>query len=164
MHDFDLDTIARLVGAASTRRKALGSAVASVVAGLGVASVLGGEGIRAKKKRKKKKDCTLWFLSGGSDPNTKIRVDDDLTVFRNGQIVFKDDDGGSDSHCPIFFRARRGSQLRIVAFDAEADCHELSPLHLHCLTGGSPRKLSDGVPETCPNVAVGKFFDETFTI
>lgn len=160
-----LDFFARHAAMDASRRSALKSALASALAGLGIAS-LAPEESGAKKKRKR--GCRHWLLSGAPEPSSpipRIRVDDDLTIFLNGQILFQDDDAGSSSVGPFLFEARKGDRLRFVAVDTDPDCHELSPLFLRCACGGgSRRKLSDGVPETCPNVAVGTFFDETFTI
>jgi hypothetical protein len=141
---------------------------ASALAALGVAALFGAEEAGAKKKNKKKnRGCREWIMSGAPDslsPIPRIHVDDDLTIFLNGQILFQDEDSESTSFGPLIFRARRGDRLRFVAVDTGPNCHELSPIFLRCACGGSPRKLSDGVPEACPQVAVGEFFDETFTI
>ncbi len=163
MDNASFDTLARLTAADTSRRGALRSAFASVLAGFGAAALLETREAAAKKKKKKKR-LRRWLLSGGPDPTAEIEVDDDLKVLRNGQIVFEDDDGGDDSHDPIAFKARKGDRLKIVAFDAQANCHRLSPLYLHPESGGAPRKLSDDIPLTCPNVAVGTFFHETFRI
>ncbi|MGH2617746.1 MAG: hypothetical protein ACRDJC_21165 [Thermomicrobiales bacterium] len=160
MRRSSFDALTRLIVAEISRRGVLTTPLAA----FGVASMLGAENAAAKKKRKKKKRLRQWILSGGPDPTEEIEVDDDLKVLRNGQIVFEDDNGGDDSHDPIAFKARKGDRLKIVAFDAQANCHRLSPLYLHPESGGSPRKLSDDVPLTCPNVAVGEFFHETFRI
>lgn len=159
-------TIARRAATDASRRTALKSAVASALAGLGIASR--GPGEAGARKKKRKRGCRHWLLSGAPDsssPIPRIHIDDDLTIFLNGRILFQDDDPGSSSVGPFLFEARRGDRLRVVAVDTDPDCHELSPLVLRCACGrGSPRTLSDGDPETCPNVAVGEFFDETFTI
>lgn len=165
MDSASFDTLARVTAADTSRRGALSSAFASALAALGIAS-LGAQAAGAKKK-KKKKGCRQWILSGApgaSSPIPRLQVDDDLTIFLNGQILFQDEDEGSSSVGPFLFAARKGDRLRFVAVDTAPDCHELSPLFLRCGCGGPPRKLSDGVPENCPNVAVGEFFDETFRI
>jgi hypothetical protein len=164
MESSSFDTLAR-IAADRSRRDVLRSAFASALAGLGTASL--GAKAASAKKRKKRRGCRQWLLSGAPEPSSpipRIRVDDDLTVFLNGQILFQDDDAGSSSVGPFLFAAKRGDHLRFVAVDTDPDCHELSPLFLRCACGGPPRKLSDGVPETCPDVAVGEFFNETFTI
>jgi hypothetical protein len=155
------DTLARFFATDGPRRHVL----ASALAGIGAAALLGAQESAAKKKGKKKKRCRHWILSGGPDPTEEIFVDDDLTVFKNGQIVFQDEEEGWSTIAPIHFTARKGATLTIVAVDTDPNCHQLSPLYLQCKRkGGSPRKLTDGVPETCPNMAVGEFFNETFTI
>jgi hypothetical protein len=156
--------LAQLAAAGTSRRGVVTSAFASVLAGLGTG--LFGAG-KAGAKKKKKRGCRQWILSGppdASSPIPRIQVDDDLTIFLNGQILFQDEDEGSSSVGPFLFEARKGDRLRVVAVDTDPDCHELSPLFLRCGCGGPPRKLTDGVPETCPNDAVGEFFNETFTI
>jgi len=165
MDSSSFERCARRVTAETSRRSVVTSAFASALAGFGGAAWLDPIETAAKKKRKKKKRCRHWILSGGSDPTAEIFVDDDLKVLRNGQAIIDDHDGLSSTIDPIHFTARKGAKLRIVAFDALANCHELSPLYLQCKgRGGSPRKLTNGVPETCPNEAVGEFFNETFTI
>jgi hypothetical protein len=166
MDGSSLDTLARRAAANPSRRGVLSSAAASALTGLAAAALLGAEATRAKKRRKKQ-GCRRWILSGAPESSSSIprfQVDDDLTIFLNGQMLFQDEDPGSSSVGPFLFEARKGDRLRIVAVDTDPDCHELSPLFLRCACRGSSRKLSDGVPETCPNVAVGEFFDETFTI
>ena len=158
------DRLARLAAVDTSRRGVVTSALASAFVGLSGAVSLDPIETAAKKKRKKKR-CRKWILSGGPDPTEEIVVDDDLKVLRNGQIVFEDADGDSGDHDPIHFSARKGAKLRIVAFDAQALCHELGPLYLHCEGKGRlRRKLTDGVPYTCPNEAVGEFFNKTFTV
>ena len=164
----EASSFARLaqLAAAASRRGALKSVLASTLVGLGSASLLSVEETGAKK-RKRKDECRLCILSSGpyqSAQIPRISVDDDLTVFLNGQILFQDEDEGSSTVGPFVFAGRRGDRLRIVAVDTDPDCHELSPLFLRCGCGDTPRKLSDGVPEECPDIAVGEFFDETFTI
>ena len=160
--------LARLAAAHGSRRGVLTSSLGSTLTSLGAASLRGAEETRAKKKRKKKRGCSQWILSGSPDSSSPIPrffVDDDVTVFVNGQIVFQDEDEGSGSVGPLLFEARRGDRLRIVAVDIDTDCYELSPLYLRCACGGPPRKLSDGVPEVCDNQEpAGEFFNETFTI
>lgn len=161
-------TLARLTAAGATRRGALRSVFAAALAGFGVAALPDAEEAGAKKNNKNRNEgCREWILSGAPDafsPIPQIRVDDDLTIFLNGQILFEDDDPGSSRFGPLIFRARRGDRLRFVAVDTDPACHALSPLYLRCACGGPSRKLSDGVPEACPGVAVGEFFAETFTI
>ncbi len=105
------------------------------------------------------------ILAGGPAPTTSILVDDDLRLELNGQVIFNDNNGLASTIPPIPFQARNGDSLRIVATDALAFCHRLSPLYLHAAVGGAAQTLDAvGVPLTCPGVAVGVFYDETFTI
>ena len=105
------------------------------------------------------------ILSGGPTPTTSLSVDDDLRVELNGQVIFNDNNGLFSVIPPIGFQARNGDSLRVVATDALAFCHELSPLYLHVLASGAVQTLdADGFPGGCPGVAVGVFYDQTFTI
>jgi hypothetical protein len=111
-------------------------------------------------------------LSGGSDPSAGISVDDDLTVFVNGEAVFVDDDGIDESElsrgafAPITLRLKNGDLLRIVAADVAPGCRELSPqltLH-HTLPDGTPRsQLIGGYPRQC-DFTGGVFSDKVVVV
>lgn len=170
MDGYQFDELGREQGARATRRGALG--IVAGFAGLGIAGLarLGDAGARKKKKKGKRKPvgCRVWVLAGEADPNgpdAHIRVDDDLTVSVNGQVVARNNDGQFSEVGPYIFSAKAGDQLRIVATDVGPGWHELDPLFLRCASGGSARKLSDGFTrtESFPDPA-GTFFDETFTI
>ena len=150
------DDLTRSLAAPASRRRALklfgGGA-------LGAALGLLGRG----EARAYPNTCRRFVLSGGRRPDQGIYVDDDLEVRLNGVPILLDENALSDTHPPITFRARAGNRLRIIATDAEPFCHHLDNLYLHCRTGGAPRRLSNEI-SGCPDVAVGKFFDKTFTI
>jgi hypothetical protein len=115
------------------------------------------------------KTCERFLLSGSKNPKREIDVDDDLIVFLNGESIFRDRDRVIGINLvaiePIRFRANVGDKLRIVAKDGEGPCRSLSPLWLHCREGGSPRRLTVGVAESCVDGRPPrKFFDETFKI
>jgi len=156
------DRLTRLVATRAPRRRVIASALTAIGATRLLAA--GGAEAQTKVAGKKKNRCRKWILSGGRDPGRDNFVDDDVKVLVNGEVVFEDDDGEWGAFGPLTISARKGDRLRIIAEDDQADCHRLEPLWLRCKRGGSPRRLSNGVPETCPGVAVGVFFDETFTI
>jgi hypothetical protein len=109
---------------------------------------------------------TCWVLAGGDDPfgpAARIRVDDDLTVFVNGQVVARDDDGQAGDIGPFVFPAEPGDTLRIVATDVGAGSRELGALHLWSASSGA-RNLTDGVSRTSSPQPAGTFFDESFDI
>lgn len=113
--------------------------------------------------------CRRFTLSGGKKRGKEIDVDDDLSVYVNGDRIFRDEDGviGIDLEAiePIKFRARVGDRLRIVATDGEGPCRSLSALWLHCKDGGEARRLTSGVAETCREGRPARtFFDETYRI
>jgi hypothetical protein len=165
------DAVLHTLASATSRRGALG--VLAGATGFGAFGLAWHSTTEARKKKKKRKpkpaSCRVWVLAGAEDPNAPdahIRVDDDLTVSVNGQVVAKDDNGMFTEHAgPFVFSAQTGDQLRIVATDVQAGAHELGALYLRCAGGGTARKLSDGFPRTeqFPQPA-GTFFDETFTI
>jgi hypothetical protein len=105
-----------------------------------------------------------WVLAGSADPfgpNARIRVNDDLTVSVNGQVVARDDDGHPSEVGPFIFPAQPGDELRIVATNAEGDTGELGALFVwHA--GGSARDVSDHVtPSPQPP---GPFVDFTVSL
>lgn len=110
-----------------------------------------------------------YTLSGGLSPSEKLVVDDDITVYVNGNAVFVDDDGfwtgdswGRQTYrgAPITFQASPGDTIRIVATNPGGVYIRLSPLYLH--TAGQSMKLTDGVPKQSSNTYT--FFDKSFTI
>jgi hypothetical protein len=110
---------------------------------------------------------SCWALAGSADPfgpDARIRVDDDLSVFVNGQVVAQDDDGRFSEVGPFIFSAQPGDQLRVVATDGQAGWRELGALYLWSAGGGGARNLSSGVPRTASPQPAGTFFDQTFPI
>ena len=152
-----LDRLARSPARCTTRR----GAVRLLGGGLVGALLATGRGRPAAALAPRR----AYILSGGPDQTDTIFVDDDLTVLRNGNVVFKENDEGSSTVLPISFRARRGDVLRIRARNAQS-CIELSPLYLHRVSDGNVRKLHRGIPFDCSSAAsrVGVFFDKRYTI
>lgn len=111
-------------------------------------------------------------LSGSADPSEGVSVDDDLTVYVNGEPTFVDEDLVDESSLgcgalpPIRLTLQNGDAVRIVATDRAAPCRELSPgLTLH-------RLLADGTVVSQPvggydrrcDFSGGVFYDRTLTV
>jgi hypothetical protein len=107
-----------------------------------------------------------FILSGGSDPTTPLRADDDMQVFLNGQIILDDTNGITSEITPLLFRAQPGDILRVIGINVQPVCISLRPLYLHLAgSSGQPQVLdADGVPQSCADHQPGIFYDETFTI
>jgi hypothetical protein len=162
MDEATMDGLARRLAGRTHRRSALRGVGGALAGGVLAALRLGPT--RAYSDR-----CERFSLSAGKNPNKEIDVDDDLTVYLNGERIFRDNDGvigiGLEPIEPIHFRAKVGDKLRVVAKDGQGPCRSLSPLWLHCRDGGSPKKLTNGVDEDCKDGRPPRtFFDETFRI
>lgn len=108
-----------------------------------------------------------WVLAGSADPfgpDARIRVDDDLSISVNGQVVAKDDDGTAGEVGPFIFTAQPGDSARVVATDVGAGWRELGALYLGLASGGNAKSISPGVARTESPQAAGVFFDQTFKI
>ena len=123
--------------------------------------------------------CGLEYtLSGGPQPSNNVKVDDDLTVYVNGNIKFIDDDhtwtidpNARWKGTPIKFEARPGDKLRIVAKNTHGHYDlwlfrspnpvELSELYIY--VDGNSVKLTNGVSHS-DYADDSVFFDETYTL
>lgn len=105
-------------------------------------------------------------LSGGSDPNETIGVDDDLQVFLNGKSIFNDDDEFAQDIPPIEFSEKQGNRLRVVASNSElfGGHEQIDPLYLHCDATGETQVLDPNGFEAAEGPPGEVFYDETFTI
>jgi hypothetical protein len=162
MDETRLDDLARRLAGRANRRGA-----ARGLGGLLAGGVLTALGVGAASAYND--NCERFTLSAGKNPNKEIDVDDDLTVYLNGERIFRDNDGvigiGLEPIEPITFRAEVGDRLRIVAKDGQGPCRSLSPLWLHCRDGGSPKRLTQGVKEDCKDGRPPRtFFDQTYRI
>jgi hypothetical protein len=108
--------------------------------------------------------CKKWSLSGGVDPNTPISVDDDLLVKSGKTVLVEEANGIATNVPPIHFKAKRGQRLRVTATNVVVRCQSLSPISIHCETGGSPRRLTAGVAELCEDEPADVFFNKRFEI
>ena len=109
---------------------------------------------------------TCWVLAGDEDPfgpSARIKVDDDLTISVNGQVVARNNDERAGEIGPFVFPAEPGDELRVVATDVQAGFRELGSLYLWS-AGSGGRELSDGIARTASPNAAGTFFDESFEI
>lgn len=113
--------------------------------------------------------CTAFILSGGLSPTETIGVDDDLTLYLNGTVIYVNNDGQASELAPIPFTAQNGDMLRVVATDVDPFCRGIDPLYLHCATTGAVQVLdADGQLDGCapPGTRPANFvfYDQTFTI
>ena len=152
------DNVARALATGASRRRAL-----RLLGGLGAAA-LAVAGRRSADAYPS--SCTSFILSGGPDPDDQICVDDALRVRVNGVVIYRDPDNVASCVSPIAFNASTGSTLRVIARDVIANCRSLSPLYLHCATGGKSRFLHRGVPAFCVQSGweAGVFYNRSFII
>ncbi len=112
------------------------------------------------------------LLSGGPTSTAGISIDDDLSVYVNGVLIFADNNLRDNSQFgygalqPIVFSAKNGDVVRVVGTDAAAGgCRDLSPLYIHRVADGAVQVLDPvGVQKTCNAEGGGVFYDKTFTI
>lgn len=108
-----------------------------------------------------------YILSGGSDPNAGIFVDDILRVTVDGVQVAEVHQGGRccTPASPIRFTASTGGSLTVVAQDAN-DCYSLESLYLRKADGSCLMQLTDGISgPSCGQEPPGQvFFNQTFTL
>lgn len=106
-----------------------------------------------------------YILSGGPDPKTNMAADDNLDIYLNGQILYKDPIRyGVFDVAPQRFSAKPGDIIRIVAYDYYGVLEWLSPIWLHDVMTGQKTKLTDGVPGQRVTKWGEVFFDQTFVI
>jgi hypothetical protein len=106
-----------------------------------------------------------FYILPSEVPEGWWSVDDDVTVYLNGKIIFEDKNKATDAFQPLNFEAKSGDQLRIAATDSAGTCHYLTPLKISIgnfnmpLSGTSIRQVCDYLaPSTTP------FFDQTYTL
>jgi hypothetical protein len=103
-------------------------------------------------------------LSGEGSAGGGIAVDDDLSVYLNGALVFVDANSHADLLAPPVFSVRNGDVLRIVAVDTVGVCRSLSPdLALHRLSDGAQQFIG-GFDAVCGTSAGEVFFDKSLVI
>lgn len=92
-----------------------------------------------------------YLLTGGDTIYDYFSVDDDLSVYVDGILVFQDDNDTSDTLAPIRFEAAAGSTIRLVAVDQNTCDARLDALVLHWGSGES-QALNDTVCfSACPD-------------
>jgi len=108
-----------------------------------------------------------YIISGGSDPNAGIYVDDTLRVFVNTCLVAEVHQGG---HCcqpvpPIHFVANSGDMLLVQAQDSN-NCYSLDSLWLQMVGGGYLTQLTGNINgPNCGSEPPGQiFFNKTLTL
>ena len=98
-----------------------------------------------------------------------------MKIYVDGVLVFSDTNYTTDTHPPFEFEAGKGSEVRIVATDANYCQQQLGPLTVHFGASYSQVLLEDGFCRSaCPDDACYDpdflwaentvFFDETYTI
>ncbi len=114
--------------------------------------------------------CPDAVLSGGQSPAETIGVDDDLSVYLNGSVVFSEDDDFAQETPPIHLGpVSPGDKVRVTANDSRifGGHRQIEPLYLHCPSTGAVQVLDrDGFED--PNVnyppSNDVFYDRTFTV
>lgn len=108
-----------------------------------------------------------YVISGGTEPDAGIFVDDILRVFVNGDLVAEVSQGG---RCcppanPIRFVADTGDTLRVQAQDANV-CYSLEALWLQKADGSCLTQLTGDIfgPNCGSEPPEQIFFDETFPL
>lgn len=127
-------------------------------------------------------DVTVWeedvpvpyTISGGSDIFTYWSVDDDVTIYLDGEPIFSDTDHTSSSHPPVEFEATPGQELRIVVNDVNACDAAIDALTLHWGTSASQPLNEAACASSCETHACydgtyngpwpSVFLDETYVI
>lgn len=115
-----------------------------------------------------------YTLSGGDSIFDYWTVDDDVSVYVDGELVFQDTNRTQDHHAPVEFEARVGSTVRVVANDVNSCALALDALVLHFGTSAH-QPLNDAVcrsacaDDACYDGTYGGpwpsvFLDETYTI
>lgn len=127
-------------------------------------------------------DVTVWeeeipvpyTISGGSDIFTYWSVDDDVTIYLDGEPIFSDSDHTSSSHPPVEFEALAGQEIRIVVNDVNACDAAIDALTLHWGTSASQPLNGAACASSCDTHACydgtyngpwpSVFLDETYVI
>lgn len=106
-----------------------------------------------------------FILSGGPNKTDNFCVDDDIYVYLDGNLIYRDIDlrRASCNNQPINFQAETGAALRVVAIDSVGICRGIGPLWLHYRD--QSLKLDSGNNDGCVWGPVGMtFYDKTFII
>lgn len=101
-----------------------------------------------------------YTISGGPTLFDYWSVDDDVTVYVNGAVVFSDTNRSQDTHPPVGFEAGIGDTIKIVASDVNYCERRLDALTLHFGTNYS-QDLNDEICQSaCSEDAC---YDSTLT-
>lgn len=108
-----------------------------------------------------------FVLSGGTNPEKGIYVDDYLRVYINSELIAEITQGGHSSPPaePIHFIANSGDVLRIIAQDAN-ECYSLDALWFQKINGSCLTLITEDVyGPNCGSEPFGQiFFDQTFIL
>ncbi|MCK6524082.1 choice-of-anchor D domain-containing protein [Myxococcota bacterium] len=72
-----------------------------------------------------------YTLSGGESIFDYWSVDDDVSIYVDGELVFQDTNRTQDHHAPVEFEAKVGSTVRLVANDVNSCALYMDALVLH---------------------------------
>jgi hypothetical protein len=110
---------------------------------------------------------SVYVISGGTNQDAGIFVDDILRVFLDGNLIFEGSQGGRCCTAlpPVRFVATTGDILRVQAQDAN-DCYSLEALWLQKADGSALIQLTEDIfgPNCGFEPPEQIFFDETFTL
>ncbi len=115
-----------------------------------------------------------YTISGGDSLFDYFSIDDDITFYLNGAVLYADTNGEKDTLAPLEFDARPGDTIRIVATDQQDCAKNLTGLLLHWGTGESQPLNAEICDSSCSTDACysgsyegpwpNTFLDETYTI
>lgn len=109
----------------------------------------------------------VYVISGGTNQDSGIFVDDILRVFLNGNLIFEGSQGGRccTALAPVRFVASPGDTLQVQAQDANA-CYSLEALWLQKADGTSLIQLTGDIfgPNCGSEPPEQIFFDQSLTL
>jgi hypothetical protein len=115
--------------------------------------------------------CDSAVISASpTDVNSLVLIDDDATVYVNGQAVYVDDNGEAIYVVIPVGPVTAGDTIRVVASDPLlGGAQWVYPLHLHCIDANATRFLQTLDPIgyyglTPPFQPPGVFYDREFTV
>lgn len=106
-------------------------------------------------------DITVWdpeepvvyTLSGGDSSFEWFSVDDDVSIYLDGALVYSDTNHTRDTLPPVLLDASLGSEIRVVVTDYNYCDTGLDPLRLHFGTSRSQDGVAGFCRSACPDHA-----------
>jgi len=106
---------------------------------------------------------TIQYTVSGVGGGT-FSVDDGLTIFDNGNVVFTDGDAGSTlTHPPVMFMGQQGDSITDQVNNTFGFCTGLDPLYLSCPGASAPVLVDPGLVEHCGQPGGNQGISYTFT-